>query len=143
MFGAPSMIKTLKTIATKFPDKVGMALYAEANSIMTKSKRLCPVAPDGGTLRASGYVGKPQRSFGGKITIEVGYGGAAADYAVATHEHLSEHSPPSWVQAEMFGRGIQWNADGTGPKYLEIPVNEAQADMAARIARRINLTVPS
>lgn len=136
--GGTAMANKLRDIAKRFPDRVASAIYMEANSIMSKSKRLCPVAPDGGTLRASGTVHKPERK-GRQISVLMSYGGAAQDYAIAVHEHLSEHSPPSWIIAEETGRGINWNADGTGPKFLEIPINEAMPGMLQRLAARIHL----
>lgn len=138
MKGLNEMVNTLKRIADKFPDRVAAALYTEAQIIMTEAKRRCPVAPDGGILRASGTVDEPVRE-GRKISVLLGFGGAAQDYAIAVHEHLSEHSPPSWVKAEELGHGIHFNADGTGPKFLEYPINEAQPEMAARLAARIHL----
>ena len=138
MKGLGAMLNTLKRIGDRFPDRVASAIFVEAQLIMSESKRRCPVAPDGGTLRASGMVHEPVRE-GRNISVTLSYGGAAQDYAIAVHEHLSEHSPPSWVKAEESGRGINWNADGTGPKFLEGPINEARPELAAHIAERVRL----
>ena len=70
------------------------AIKVEAELIMTDSKQnYVPV--DKGTLRQSGTVGDPVRNED-EITISMGYGGAAAAYATALHEHPSESSPPTW-----------------------------------------------
>ena len=53
MKGAAGMIAALKKVAANFPDRVAAALYQIAQQIMTEAKRRCPVAADGGTLRAS------------------------------------------------------------------------------------------
>lgn len=136
--GAEELIKKLKAIAAKFPDRVASAIYIEAQEIMTESKRRVPVARDGGVLRASGQVSQPVRNWR-HISVLLSYGGAAEAYALAVHEHLSEHSPPSWVKAEESGKGINWTTPGTGPKFLEGPINEAQPTLAQKIADRIHL----
>jgi hypothetical protein len=138
MKGAKEVIDTLKKLAEKFPDRVAAAIYQEAQIVMTESKRRCPVASDGGILRASGQVSLPVRK-GKNISVTLSYGGAADAYAIAVHEHLSSHSPPSWVTAEDNGHPVQWTTPGTGPKFLEGPINEAAEDMAARIAKRVQL----
>lgn len=138
MRGVREMQKTLGQIAERFPDRVASALYAEAQVEMTEAKKRCPVAKNGGTLRASGKVWPPVRE-GRNISVLLSFGGGARAYAIAVHEHLSEHSPPSWVAAEEGGYGIHWNADGTGPKFLEGPLNESRPFMAGRIAKRVKL----
>lgn len=138
MLGAEKMVQTLRQIADRFPDRVAAALYTEAQIELTEAKRRTPVAPDGGTLRASGMVHPPVRR-GRNISVMLSFGGAAMDYALAVHEHLSEHSPPSWIAAEASGYGIHWNVPGTGPKFLESTLNESRPYIAARVARRIRL----
>lgn len=136
IIGLNTMRKNLRTLAEKYPDRVAAAIYKEAQIEMTEAKKRTPVAPvDGGTLRASGMVHDPVRE-GNNISVLLSFGGAAQEYAIAVHEHLSEHSPPSWIIAEENG-GIEWNAAGTGPKFLEGPLNESRPYMAARIGKRI------
>lgn len=131
------MLTNLRLLALKAPERIASAIYVEAQIIMTEAKRRCPVAPDGGTLRASGMVAVPV--FSGKsISCTLSFGGAASAYAIAVHEHLSEHSPPSWVAAEMSGRGVHWTSAGTGPKFLEGPINEAKPELNRRLARRLH-----
>lgn len=133
------MIATLKAISDKFPDRVGASIYYRGQIIMTESKRRCPVAKDGGVLRASGRVSEPVRGRGRFISVTLSYGGAADAYAIAVHEHLSDYSPPSWIIAEENGHPVQWTTPGTGPKFLEGPINEAQPTLAADIASDIHL----
>jgi hypothetical protein len=125
------MVKAVKEIAKKFPDRVAAAIYTEAQIEMTESKRRCPVsptpAPKGvvpGTLRASGQVHKPDRD-GSNISVTMSYGGAAAAYAVVQHENLDFHHTTGQA------------------KYLESVLNESKQHMAARIARRVHLTNPT
>lgn len=137
MKGTGEMIAKLKQIAEKFPDRVAAAIYQEAQIIMTESKRRCPVASDGGVLRASGLVAEPIRR-GRNISVLLSYGGAADAYAIAVHEHLSSHSPPSWITAEENGHPVQWTTPGTGPKFLEAPINEWMPTGAAAVAARVH-----
>lgn len=137
MKGVDEMIAKLKEIADRFPDRVAAAIYTEAQIVMTEAKRRTPVARDGGTLRASGRVSLPVRK-GRDISVTLSFGGAADAYAIAVHEHLSEHSPPSWIVAEDQGRPVRWTTPGTGPKFLEGPINEAMPDMNARLAKRLH-----
>jgi len=135
--GMKKMQSLLKKIALEKPNEAARAIYLEAQIIMTESKRRCPT--DTGILRSSGTVHLPEiRVEKGKkrISVLMSYGGAAQEYALAVHEHLSEHSPPSWIEA---GDNINWSAAGTGPKFLEGPINEAMGGLAAKIAARVNL----
>jgi hypothetical protein len=125
MKGVSEMVATLKKIGEQFPDRVGAALYREAQIEMTESKRRCPVditkdAPHPGQLRASGFVHEPERS-GRNISVTMSYGGAAIDYAVPVHENLDAHHPVGQA------------------KYLESVLDESRSNMAARIAARIDL----
>jgi len=136
--GVKEMERTLKEIARQFPDRVAAAIYTEAQIVMTESKRRCPVAPGGGTLRASGKVHEPVRR-GRNISVMMSYGGAASAYAIAVHETPSDYDPPSWRMMYDQGGEIDWTSEGTGPKFLEGPINEAMPEMAARIGQRIHL----
>lgn len=136
--GVKEMEGRLRQIARLFPDRVASAIYLEAQIVMTESKRRTPVASDGGTLRASGRVHEPVRR-GNKISVTMSYGGAASAYAIAVHETPSEHDPPSWRAMYDQGGSIDWTSEGTGPKFLEGPINEAMPEMAMRIGERIKL----
>lgn len=133
MKGVREMTNALKKIILEYPDRVAAAIYMEAQLIMTESKTRCPVAKDGGTLRASGNVDEPVR-VGRNISVQMGYGGAAESYAIAVHEHPSDYSPPSWV---THPNDIDWTTPGTGPKFLEGPINEAEKYLLGRISDRI------
>ena len=129
--------KILKKLGDNAPKAIGKVLYGEAEEIMGDSKaNYVPVAPDGGTLRASGHVQLPKIK-GSKVTVTMGYGGAASAYALAVHEHLSEHSPRSWKIAESKGTGVHFNVGG--PKYLETPTLEAAKDMPRRLSNGLKL----
>ena len=94
--------------------KTAGALYREAEQIMTTSKQnFVPV--DWGTLKGSGHVETPKLS-GSTITVTLGYGGAAAEYALRVHEDLEAR--------HKVGEA----------KYLERPFLEAVHGMPERIA---------
>lgn len=93
------------------------ALYEVANDVMGESKRLVPV--DTGALKGSGYVSEPRVELG-KIEVEIGYGGPAAQYAVRQHEDLTLNHP-----------------NGGQAKFLEQPLTAL--DLPRAIAARIAL----
>jgi hypothetical protein len=116
--------------AERLRDAYASALYEEGERIMAESKEhFVPVAH--GTLRATGFVSPPQFE-NGEITVVLSYGGPAMPYAMAIHEHLSEHSPYSWRVAEQKGSGVHFKIGG--PKYLERPVLEAAPGFTDRVA---------
>ena len=82
----------LRRLADRSPDAAGAALYVEAEIEMTEAKKRTPWRT--GVLRGSGYVHPPQYR-GREITVEMGFGGPAAPYAVYVHEDLDAwHKPP-------------------------------------------------
>jgi len=133
----PSALAAMKakmaTITEKTRAKSASAVYIEASLIMTNAKQnFVPV--DLGTLRNSGTVDKPVIANDGTISIKLYFGGAAAPYALAIHEHPSDYDPPSWKGKPILNfRGKQ----GRGPKYLEYPLRQAEDGMAERLAARI------
>ena len=138
VLGVTAMKLRLQQAAAGFSDRLKAAVYQEAQIILAESKRRCPVARDGGILNASALVSEPEIN-GKNVSVTMSYGGAASEYAIAVHETPSEHDPPSWVIMYQKGSMIQWTTPGTGPKFLEGPINEAVPTMAARLAARLEL----
>lgn len=128
----------LRSIAALFPDKVSAALYQIAQVMMTEAKRRCPVASDGGVLRASGQVSQPVR-VGRSISIILSFGGAAVAYAIAVHETPSGYDPPSWRAMYAHGGEIEWTSSGTGPKFLESVIDEYVGVLPTLLAALLNL----
>jgi hypothetical protein len=114
--------------------KLGRAAVEEMELVKADSMDNCPVAPGGGTLKASHEVVFSRD--GDKVEVRIEVGGAAEPYALAVHEHLSEHSPQSWLTAEAAGRPVQFNVGG--PKFLENAVRRAAPGFAARVAARVS-----
>lgn len=134
--GADQFRARLEQLAREMPRQVGRALYEEALAVQRESMRRCPVAPDGGALRASHETHQPVITPG-EISVSITVGGPSEPYARSVHEHLSEHSPPSWQAAEAAGRPVQWNVGG--PKFLESAVLEAGENLDERLAKRLDL----
>lgn len=116
--GLDALVAKLRTMAQDTPKRVGSALYAEAGIEMTEAKRRTPV--ETGALRSTGVVAEPELS-GNRVTVAMGFGGPAVDYAVPVHENLEAHHP----------RGQA--------KFLESVLNEAAPFLGQRIAARLQL----
>jgi hypothetical protein len=129
------------------------ALFLEGEKIMRASKPLVPVFM--GALRSSGHVQLPRRTAGGDIEVVLGYGGAAASYAVFVHEGTGpavgrpSYFPPisalkPWARKKLgdenaaFAVARAIHRRGTKPiKFLEIPFRAALPGMPGRIAAHI------
>jgi len=140
--GQAEMMAKLRRIAAEMPNKVGAALYMEANLIMTRAKReFVPV--NLGILLGTGDVDRYVEEPGG-IYVLLHFGGPSAPYALAVHEHPSAFSPPSWEGKPIEGihsvrTGEPWSLDGRGPKFLERPLMEAAEGLAGRLAKALHL----
>jgi hypothetical protein len=109
----------LKTRPDRAVTALAGALLVEGEQIMKRSKdEFVPI--DIGTLEASGFVDMPEREGETGVSVTLGYGGAAAAYALIQHERTDFHHP---------GQGQA--------KYLEQPMLEAHKGMGERTARRI------
>jgi hypothetical protein len=125
--GEQAMIAKLRRLAAEEPQKVGRALFEEGEDIMREAKRITPV--ETGTLRGSGHVELPKTDMGG-VSVELGFGGAAAPYAIYVHEIPA---PPERSPA---GRSAR-HAAPTQWKYLETPFRAAQHGIARRLADKL------
>jgi hypothetical protein len=128
--GAKFQARMARIARTFHDDEVANGLYRWAEGVMGMSKaEYVPV--DLGNLSSTGHVEPPERS-GRKVRVRLVYGGPAAPYALAVHEHPSRHSPPSWR-----GVAVTFNPAGRGPKYLERPlmlkVRTARSELAELI----------
>jgi hypothetical protein len=102
----------LMALAKKSPRAMERALYKYGNVEMTEAKRLTPV--EFGTLRDSGVVDEPEWQ-GNTLSMELGFGGAAEDYALYVHEDM-----------EAFHKHGQ-------AKFLEIPLNQSEPYFEDRV----------
>jgi hypothetical protein len=110
--GAKEAAADLMSLARRSPRALERALYKFENQELTESKKLVPV--EHGTLKDSGVADHPEWQ-GNTLTGEIGYGGAASEYALHVHEDL-----------EAF------HDDGQA-KYLEQPLNESEPYFESRV----------
>jgi hypothetical protein len=125
--GLPTVMKALKSLGDKGPKALGGALFREGESIMGDSKeKFVPVVT--GNLRSSGHVDKPKITTKG-ASVELGFGGPAAPYALAVHEN------PNTGKTAEGSRVGEW-------KYLETPYKQHLKDMDERVAKDMRAQLP-
>ena len=112
LVGSREMRARMEDVAKDARRAIKKAVHKFAQTEMREMKRLVPV--DTGTLKNSGYVDKPQEN-GSHITQELGFGGAAEEYAIVVHEDLEA-----------------WHENGQA-KYVEQPLSESAPYFAARV----------
>lgn len=154
--GIDNVIENLARFGAFARKQLGAALYRQAEKIMADSKNnYVPV--DLGMLKASGYVEFP-KDDGKTITVTLGYGGAASNYAVYVHEGTGpavgyppyRGLPPvdlleEWARRHgMNGMGYviarSIALHGTKPKkFLERPLLDAINGLGHRIVADLNL----
>lgn len=89
-FDDNGMAAGLSGLPAKMLKTGAAALFLQGNLTMTAAKRDTPV--DTGALRGSGHVDAPQMSAD-SATVQLGFGGPSAPYAVYVHENLSARHP--------------------------------------------------
>lgn len=120
--GQTKAARQLQVAAESGTPAVAHALWREANVIMTAAKQdYVPV--DQGALRASGFVEPPKVLSLTRVSVDMGFGGPAAPYAVIQHEDLTLRHTVG------------------GPKYLEIPLKARLAGMPAVIKAHVDNAV--
>jgi hypothetical protein len=125
--GLPKVQKALKALGKKGPKAMGKALFREGEGIMGDSKeKFVPVVT--GNLRASGHVNLPKITING-ASVQLGYGGPAAPYALAVHEN------PNVGKTETGSQVGEW-------KYLERPYKQRVKGMGDRVAKDMKAALP-
>lgn len=133
--GLEALAANLERLGADAPLAVAEGLNAHAEAVMTESKTVVPV--DTGTLRASGFVAPPVIA-GPEVSVTLGYGGAAAAYALPVHENpRSGHTGGVSPQ----GRKYRHWAQVGGWKYLEGPLNESAQAMPEAVADAVRRRV--
>ena len=114
--GADSVKAVLKQLEADAGPAMRAALYQEGTELLNESKELCPI--DTGTLIGSAYIEESNNADVTTPEVIVGYGGAAAPYALSVHENpRSGHTggvSPSGRKYKHWAQVGQW-------KYLETP----------------------
>lgn len=117
--GLPALLSKFMRAQVLAATVAQRGIYARALSIFQKSQVLVPV--EFGTLRSSGTISQPRQTSGG-WEVEIGYGGAASEYAIYVHEITSNyHAPP------------------TQAKFLEQPAMEEAARFAGELAAEFSI----
>lgn len=125
--GLPKVKKALKQLGAKGPKVLGGALFREGERIMGDSKEnYVPVVT--GDLRSSGHVQLPKVTAKG-ASVELGFGGPAAPYALQVHENPNTGKTPDGSQVG-------------GWKYIEAPFKKALKDMDERVAKDMRSEMP-
>lgn len=107
-------------------------LKIEAESVLTDSRsNFVPV--DEAVLKTDNRTTSVEMVDGAWVIFIIYGEGPARAYALALHEHPSEHSPRSWTSAD-----VQFSPAGTGPGYLSIPLNIATGSMLGRYKKHLN-----
>ena len=83
VLGVKKMLQKAEALKEKMHKAQKAAVYQMANNIIGDAKEKCPV--DTGTLKGSGYVAKPEGEKD-NVSSEIGFGGAASEYALRQHE---------------------------------------------------------
>jgi hypothetical protein len=138
--GVSDMQTRLRSIDRNTREALSSGVEEEANMIVSKARSLVPIKS--GELRDSIRVVKGELSQGrntlGQFTedsaveVIVTAGNDSIPYTLAIHEHPSPHDPPSWEDVN-----VQFHPEGTGPKFLEGPLNEAISGMAQRVGSKV------
>lgn len=119
--GVKRIQQTFKAMPEELRAVLGQTLFWEAQEAYLKSQELVPV--DTGTLKSSGTVVGPVDE-GDTLSVTIGYGGAAGEYAVFVHEDLEAyHTSP------------------TQAKFLEQAIIEQSRQMGRRISEVVRNTL--
>lgn len=119
MTGAEALTAALGKGRAETAKIVGQALMEEARLVMKESVKQVPV--DDGFLKASAEVLPPKFSMG-FVKITMGYGGAAAAYALYVHNSPYEKN---------------WTKSGTKSHFLSDPLAAAVPHISMTLQKRI------
>lgn len=141
--GDAELRRNIATLRAVFPEFVDRALKYEAQDILNAALERTPM--EMGELRATGRVRYERRGTGHFAGVSFGGTPETNPYALAIHEEPpSPHHPPSWQRYfAKTGDSLHWTTAGTGHKYLENAVREAQSGMLARIAEQVRKSISS
>jgi hypothetical protein len=116
-------LRSLLSKAKNATQILARALYEEGNEIFNESQRLVPVVT--GALAGSGRVTSPSVNASA-VEVTIGYGGAAAPYAIYVHEMMElNHKYPGAKNASAQA------------KFLEEPALKAAETLGVKLASRV------
>lgn len=109
------LIGNMQRHAKAFPERLGAAIYQEAEIDATECKQRTPV--DTGALRASIHVEGPEYHGKNVSCAIVAGGGITSDYAIVQHEDLEFFHPVG--QARFISSVLEESAPHMGPRIAE------------------------
>lgn len=125
--GIDAVIRNITRKGRAIKEATVLGLEKEAHDILLVSQTQFVPIDTGELMRSGVVVGPNQAADGHHVWFNIRYGvGGAQPYALAVHEHPSEHSPPSW-----HGKTVNFTVGG--PKYLEIPLRLAGKGLIGRL----------
>ena len=117
LIGLDKALAKLDKLPGRIERIIKSELFKEGEGIMAMSKEAF-VPVDQGPLRASGHVDDPVVK-GDEVTVTLGYGNSAVEYAVFVHEDLNAFHPTGEA------------------KYLETPFKMAVPGIKRRMAKAL------
>lgn len=139
--GVADMKRNLTDISRSARENLSIAAMAEAESIAERSRNeFVPINTGNlaSTIKvvsgnlAQGRNDLGQFTSGSAVEVKIIAGDDSTPQALAIHEHPSPHDPPSWE-----GVNVKFQPSGRGPKFLELPLNEAIGGMADRVGSKV------
>ena len=134
--GIPKIMQGLTVLGAEAPKAVAKGMVEWAEETMGESKeKYCPVVE--GTLRGTGHVTTPHITAA-TILVRLGYGGPAAEYALAVHEN-----PRAGKTGGISPQGKKYRAWSTVGqwKYLETPVKLNEPEAGPTILKWVNRAI--
>jgi len=127
--GLDTLQKKLDEFLKDYPNEVAGAVYSEAETIMTLSKKEVPT--DTSALKDSGFVEKPIVGKE-KVSVKLGYGGVATKINPKSGE-------PTTSYAEIVHENLLATHPSGKAKYLEDPIREREPEIAKSIVKRVKI----
>ena len=134
--GGEQVAAALAKLGAEAPTALGVGLTQWAEAVMADSKaNYVPV--DTGALRASGTVSRPEMTAT-TVSLTLGYGGAAAPYALSVHENPRAGKTggvsPRGKRYRTWARVGEW-------KFLESPVKLHAVKLRDFLARALTQAI--
>lgn len=114
--GDDKLVRALIAAGAGAATVLGAALYEEGSLAFRQSQKEVPVRK--GYLKNSGRLSQPETE-GGKVSVTITYGSAAADYAAPVHD-----------LNKRYNNGRKWH-------YVSDPVRARIQNLDQRLAKRI------
>lgn len=122
LVGLNKALAKLDKLPGKIEQIVKSELYKEGEGVMAMSKEAF-VPVDQGPLKASGQVDDPVVK-GNEVSVTLGYGNSAVDYALIVHEDLNAFHPTG--EAKYLEKPLKMALPGVKKRMGQAMVREAK-----------------